>query len=659
MQLLAIVLYSRWGDRRILELRPGRLNVVTGQSKTGKSALLDIVEFCLGRSTVTMPVGPITTTISWYAVLVQLTGGVRAFVARPSVRQGAATTQQGMLEVGANLEPLDFAALKVNADAGSIRSQLGALIGIEENLNIPEPGSVRPELEANLGHALLLCLQGQSEIANRSFLFHRQGEEGIAGAIQDTLPYFLGAVPADQARKRQVLESTRRDLKRAETELQTAEQAANQLDVRVRAAVAEGYSAGLVTQSVFPDRTSALAALTAAVVSQPTEAVLDDEIQGRLRELERRRSDLRRELREAAEVRSMLLAESQEEGPYSSAVGSQVDRLASVELLPSTGNDNAAECPICGSVLNQLDPTSAELRTALLQVRSQLADIEAARPKLRDSLRRLDDHITNLRDQLRALEQGAAELAASLAPTLASRAEERAFSRGRLDVLLRALRPVDAATGLHLRQRVAGLRSSVERLEAELSPDDEREQVTSRLLTVGADMTTWAEQLRLEHAGRGVRLDLRRLTVIADTESGPAPMSRIGSAENWIGYHLIAHLALHRFFVRQNRPVPHLLMLDQPTQAYYPSEVEQLSGVPTRDEDRLAVRRLYELLRAVVAELNPQFQVIVCDHANLDEPWFQASVAENWRNGAQLVPEEWITRASLEGESGISGQQPR
>jgi hypothetical protein len=625
MQLLAIVLYSRWGDRRILELRPGRLNVVTGQSKTGKSALLDIVEFCLGRSTVTMPVGPITTTISWYAVLVQLTGGVRAFVARPSVRQGAATTQQGMLEVGANLEPLDFAALKVNADAGSIRSQLGALIGIEENLNIPEPGSVRPELEANLGHALLLCLQGQSEIANRSFLFHRQGEEGIAGAIQDTLPYFLGAVPADQARKRQVLESTRRDLKRAETELQTAEQAANQLDVRVRAAVAEGYSAGLVTQSVFPDRTSALAALTAAVVSQPTEAVLDDEIQGRLRELERRRSDLRRELREAAEVRSMLLAESQEEGPYSSAVGSQVDRLASVELLPSTSNDNAAECPICGSVLNQLDPTSAELRTALLQVRSQLADIEAARPKLRDSLRRLDDHITNLRDQLRALEQGAAELAASLAPTLASRAEERAFSRGRLDVLLRALRPVDAATGLHLRQRVAGLRSSVERLEAELSPDDEREQVTSRLLTVGADMTT----------------------------------SRIGSAENWIGYHLIAHLALHRFFVRQNRPVPHLLMLDQPTQAYYPSEVEQLSGVPTRDEDRLAVRRLYELLRAVVAELNPQFQVIVCDHANLDEPWFQASVAENWRNGAQLVPEEWITRASLEGESGISGQQPR
>jgi DNA repair ATPase RecN len=60
MQLLAIVLYNATGDRQVVEFKPGALNVVTGSPGTGKSALLDIVEFCLGRSTVTMPVGPIT-----------------------------------------------------------------------------------------------------------------------------------------------------------------------------------------------------------------------------------------------------------------------------------------------------------------------------------------------------------------------------------------------------------------------------------------------------------------------------------------------------------------------------------------------------------------------------------------------------------------------
>jgi len=60
-------------------------------------------------------------------------------------------------------------------------------------------------------------------------------------------------------------------------------------------------------------------------------------------------------------------------------------------------------------------------------------------------------------------------------------------------------------------------------LEAELSDDDDREQLTSRLLMVGRDMTTYADQLRLEHSEGSVRLDLARLTVVADTERGPIP----------------------------------------------------------------------------------------------------------------------------------------
>ena len=87
---------------------------------------------------------------------------------------------------------------------------------------------------------------------------------------------------------------------------------------------------------------------------------------------------------------------------------------------------------------------------------------------------------------------------------------------------------------------------------------------------------------RLEH-GEGACLDTNRLTVVADTAQGPAPLWRIGNAENWIGAHLVTHLALHRYFVRNNRPVPRLLMLDQPTQAYYPSEIGRQTGIPESD----------------------------------------------------------------------------
>jgi DNA repair ATPase RecN len=50
MRIKSIHIYSDDGRRRDVVLHNG-LNVITGRSSTGKSALSDIIEFCMGRST--------------------------------------------------------------------------------------------------------------------------------------------------------------------------------------------------------------------------------------------------------------------------------------------------------------------------------------------------------------------------------------------------------------------------------------------------------------------------------------------------------------------------------------------------------------------------------------------------------------------------------
>lgn len=45
LQIAKLILYSRKGEVRELEFNPGRLNVLTGASKTGKSAIIDIVDY--------------------------------------------------------------------------------------------------------------------------------------------------------------------------------------------------------------------------------------------------------------------------------------------------------------------------------------------------------------------------------------------------------------------------------------------------------------------------------------------------------------------------------------------------------------------------------------------------------------------------------------
>ncbi|MFG2794015.1 DUF3732 domain-containing protein [Streptomyces sp. NPDC048419] len=41
-----------------------------------------------------------------------------------------------------------------------------------------------------------------------------------------------------------------------------------------------------------------------------------------------------------------------------------------------------------------------------------------------------------------------------------------------------------------------------------------------------------------------------------------ALVGQVECGENWVGYHLVAHLALRRYFTLHQRPVPRMLLLD-------------------------------------------------------------------------------------------------
>jgi Protein of unknown function (DUF3732) len=115
----------------------------------------------------------------------------------------------------------------------------------------------------------------------------------------------------------------------------------------------------------------------------------------------------------------------------------------------------------------------------------------------------------------------------------------------------------------------------------------------------------------------------------------------MGSGDNWVGCHVISHLALHNWFRAKNRPVPAFVVFDQPSKAHYPPELDDVSGVD--DDDRQSVVRLFRFMYQK-CEMDRPFQTIVLDHADEKEDWFQDSVIERWREGIKLVPDDWPSR---------------
>ena len=114
------------------------------------------------------------------------------------------------------------------------------------------------------------------------------------------------------------------------------------------------------------------------------------------------------------------------------------------------------------------------------------------------------------------------------------------------------------------------------------------------------------------------------------------------SAPYGVGYHILAHLALHWWLRKRKRPVPVFLILDQPTQAYYPPDrVDGGLDQIDKDADRVAVLSLFRLMYLACQEIERPFQLIVLDHAHIREDWFEASIIEEWRDDNALVPRTW------------------
>jgi hypothetical protein len=75
---------------------------------------------------------------------------------------------------------------------------------------------------------------------------------------------------------------------------------------------------------------------------------------------------------------------------------------------------------------------------------------------------------------------------------------------------------------------------------------------------------------------------------------------------------------------------------------YFPPEpAEDRSVEDLGDDDRAELRRMFKMVFDAVSDVTPGFQVIITEHADINEDWYQDSVRERWRGGLKLVPEDW------------------
>ena len=131
MQILELVLYGKNGKKRVLPFTPGKVNVIPGESKAGKSAVGDIIEYCLGGSACNIAVGVVRDSVAWYGLLLQFKTN-RIFVARKNPDPGRQSTSFCYYEVGTDIVSPETVYFTPNTNTEGIEELLTKQIGISE-----------------------------------------------------------------------------------------------------------------------------------------------------------------------------------------------------------------------------------------------------------------------------------------------------------------------------------------------------------------------------------------------------------------------------------------------------------------------------------------------------------------------------------------------
>lgn len=650
LDILSIILWPQDSAKepRVIRFQPGCVNLVTGASRSGKSALIEIVDYCLGSGQCDIPkVGPIRKSCSWYGLLVATDEGQKLLARRDPGPQDS--TDDYYLAEG-----LDLVIPNVptkNSNRSAVRGILGRLGRIPQaSADFLDTGSGFKG-RASFGDMTAFVFQPQTIVASNRTLFFGANEEEHARKLREIFPLVLGAVDAEMLVKQHRLWEVRRLLERKKRQLDAAKMVIDDYAGQVRGRFLTAVELGLAegTPTAIGDLPvnilwGRLHDIANGWREKPDNLGTQVTTPGRLAVIKQKMSATQSEI-SSLKIRLTQLRElSMARHTSEENATRKRDRLSSVSWLSKRLSSNQ-ECPICGGTNHAALEEVSRLTETTRQVEALWQGIQLVPPMLDAEEVEVRKALTKLEEELRQLDAERSQIEAHTTQERDTR-ERRAHFVGRLQEFLEMQQALSEDG--ELSKEIELLELEEQALLEAVDPALIAQRKEAALFRVSRFAQHYGSLMRLETGDDLIQLDTSRLTIRVIGEDGSVAWLReIGSGQNWLGYHVSTLLALHELFVTQGLPyVPRLLMLDQPSQTQFPDDTDEDS----EHEEFQAVRMAFEAFSSAITRTHGALQIIVSDHAggNTVAGISNVHIVERWRQGRKLVPWHWHQSALAE-----------
>lgn len=628
-----IYIFSKDNEKRDVPFKPG-LNIITGTSKTGKSALIEIVDYCFASKFSNIPIGEISKFGYIYVVVLKFTtkyivlarrrfdddGNSKMYViveTRDSFKQGIGN---------------EYFNKHTPVSIKDARSQLEKHLNlVVTDMSISDEVESSKKRKASLRDLTSFLFQHQNLVANKHALFYRFDDYYKRQATIEAFPVLAGWVDDKYYSLKRELDECEKELKKKELNIKREENLLQDIEEEVQGYFKNYFSLnGLYfDDSLSFDQLQKLKDNLPEITSRSftTQGILNE-----YNSLKIQREELSSQLHSINNQIKEL--EDSEQYAKEFQIG-----LKTLEVKSNNSNSTKKvyHCPLCAQ--------------STADITKEMIALDEARENLSLELRQISNYAVSYQKQIDILKKEQYSIKNRI-DKISSRITEIEIINKEIEgqnnittQILYAKAQIELRMDMLAKSQVTKtddyeihiLKDKIAELNSKLSEFGIDSKYKFAFNFFRNNMNIIASKLDFETLLKPPNLEFdfdAFLLYHSSKNLGKISLNQMGSGANWLACHLSLFMTfLHFFSIEKHSCVPTFLFLDQPSQVYFPSEFKF-----KKDSDIKAVEDIYIAILDEIKSINKQAgfepQVIITDHADkldLGEYEFESYVCKRWK----------------------------
>lgn len=635
----SIIIFNKEGGRRIVPLKQG-VNIITGESKTGKSALVEIIDYCLCSTRCTIPKGKITD-FSYLYTLVMSIGDNTYVIARYDWDDGG---KMHFSKEEKDFEPecleLSYFSEKPKSSYKDVQKEIECALGLFVTNMATD--TEQQGKKASLRNMVSYLFQHQNLMASKFALFYRFSDFYKRKDVIEQFPVFAGMISQEYYSDLIQLNTLKTQLKQKYKKQKANEKSTAYIKENLSPLLTDYFA---LLEQDFDNRISVQKMLQIASNLpdfDDTQLFGENKITERYSELNIKLENLRNE-----EIEILLKIRNIDSISNTGSSFTQMLKELKEQTTVSEIETDEYVCPICGHECPEIAENDSKLVEATTWLDEELkitekftADFSEDVRKLKEEHSKVEEKIRDIWKRIKTIEQKFIS-----SKSLVSKREKVNYAKARI-VLFAEM----SNSGIFetVDEDIQELKEKIAILEEKIKGFDVDKKMSKAETFLSNNMNRLSLTLDFEEEYRPIDLNFGLTDGSFDIyqhqkNNENIHLYEMGSGANWVSCHIALFLSFLRYFsMQENSPMPLIMFFDQPSQVYFP---QGNNNDNVNKADWTAVNKMYKTIFDEIGSIGEDTgilpQIIIVDHVdgnNLEcKNEFDGYVRRNWRNNDALI----------------------